>query len=72
MTLTSDDLKSIIKRMDILKLVENDTSNVFLGRQGVYKYRFWLILTKFDVARDLNSWPWPLMTSKVALNEWAS
>ena len=30
MTLTSDDLKSITKRMGILKLVENDTSNVFL------------------------------------------
>ena len=55
MTLTSDDLQSIIKRTGILKLVENDTSNVFLGRQGVYKYRFWLILTKFDVDRDLNS-----------------
>ena len=55
MTLTSDDLKSIIKRMGILKLVENDTSNVFLGQQGVYKYRFGLILTKFDVDCDLNS-----------------
>ena len=30
MTLTSDDLKSITNRMGILKLVENDTSNVFL------------------------------------------
>ena len=35
MTSTSDDLKSIIKRIGILKLFENDTSNVFLGRQGV-------------------------------------
>ena len=35
MTLTSDDLKSITKRMGILRLVENDTSNVFLGRHGV-------------------------------------
>ena len=55
MTLTSDDLISITKRMGILKFVENDISNVFLGGQGVYKYRFWLILIKFDVGLDLNA-----------------
>ena len=37
MTSTSDDLKCITKRIGILKLVENDTSNVFLGRQ-VFAY----------------------------------
>ena len=40
MTLTSDDIKCITKRMGILKLVENESSNVFLGRPGVYKYIF--------------------------------
>ena len=55
MTLTSDNLKSITKRMGMLKLLENDTSNVFLGRQGVYKYRFWLILIKFDVDLGLSA-----------------
>ena len=55
MTLTSDDIKCITKRMGILKLVENDTSNVLLGRQGVYKYRFWLILIKFEIDLDFNS-----------------
>ena len=47
--------KPIANVMGILKLFENDTSNVFLGRQGVYKYRFGLILIKFDVDHDLNS-----------------
>ena len=63
MTLTSGDLKSITKRMWILKLVENDTSNVFLGIDRVYKLNkntyfgsFWSNLTfTLTLTHDLDS-----------------
>ena len=54
--------KPIANVMGIVKLFENDTSNVFLGRQGVYKYRFLNFLFTLFILVNSHSATKPLLS----------